>query len=102
MTSAFSRCGSLQEYLPALAHHHLEDVSYAFTAESRSSAITDPVYIRASLFVEKNPEGISSAGRAHSESDRHARAGNGRAAVAEEVYLETSQVLPKWRRDLAQ
>jgi GTP-binding protein Era len=94
------------EYLREAAFEHLEqELPYAFTAaieEFRET--TDPVYIRASLFVERDSQKrilIGEGGRTLKAIGRHARQ-RLEQLMGRRVYLDTwVKVLPKWRRDPA-
>ena len=95
------------EYLREGAFMHLEDeLPYAFTAEVEEfRETTDPVYIRASLFVERETQKgilIGEGGRTLKAIGTHARK-RLEQLLGQRVYLETwVKVLPKWRRDPAQ
>jgi GTPase len=95
------------EYLREGAFLHLEDeLPYAFTAEIEEfRETTDPVYIRASLFVERETQKrilIGEGGRTLKAIGTHARR-RLEQLLGQRVYLETwVKVLPKWRRDPAQ
>jgi GTP-binding protein Era len=95
------------EYLREGAFMHLEDeLPYAFTAEIEEfRETTDPVYIRASLFVERETQKgilIGERGRTLKAIGTHARQ-RLEQLLGRRVYLETwVKVLPKWRRDPAQ
>ena len=95
------------EYLREAAFHHLEEeLPYSFTAEIEEfRETTDPVYIRASLFVERESQKgilIGHGGQTLKAIGTHARQRLERLLGAK-VYLETRvKVLPKWRRDPAQ
>ena len=95
------------EYLREAAFAALEDeLPYAFTAEiDEFRESTDPVYIRATLFVERESQKgilIGEAGRTLKAIGKHARA-RLEQLLGRHVYLETwVKVLPKWRRDPAQ
>lgn len=95
------------EYLREAAFHHLEDeLPYSFTAEIEEfRETTDPVYIRASLFVERESQKgilIGHGGQTLKAIGTHARQRLERL-LGSRVYLETRvKVLPKWRRDPAQ
>lgn len=95
------------EYLREAAFELLGDeLPYAFTAEVdefRENA--DPVYIRATLFVERDSQKgivIGEAGRTIKELGRRART-RLEQLMGRRVFLETwVKVLPHWRRDAAQ
>ena len=95
------------EYLREAAFEILEEeLPYAFTAEIEEfREATDPVYIRANLFVETASQKrivIGAGGRTIRAIGKHARERLERL-MGRQVYLETwVQVLPKWRRDPAQ
>ena len=95
------------EYLREAAFELLQDeLPYAFTAEIEEfREDRDPVFIRASLFVEtKSQKGIviGTGGRKIRDIGRHARE-RIEQLIGRPVFLETwVQVLPKWRRDPAQ
>ena len=95
------------EYLREAAFHHLEDeLPYAFTAEIEEfRETTDPVYIRASLFVERDSQKgilIGHGGQTLKAIGIHAR-GRLEQLIGRKVFLETRvKVLPKWRRDPSQ
>ena len=95
------------EYLREAAFHHLEDeVPYSFAAEIEEfRETTDPVYIRATLFVERDSQKgilIGEAGRTLKAIGTHARQ-RLEQLTGRRVYLDTwVRVLPKWRRDPAQ
>jgi GTPase len=95
------------EYLREGAFMHLEDeLPYAFTAEIEEFRdTTDPVYIRASLFVERETQKgilIGGGGRTLKAIGTHARK-RLEQLLGQRVYLETwVKVLPRWRRDPAQ
>ena len=94
------------EYLREGAFEHLEDeLPYAFTAEIEEfRETTDPVYIRASLFVERDSQKrilIGESGRTLKAIGQHARR-RLEQLMGRRVYLDTwVKVLPKWRRDPA-
>ena len=94
------------EYLREAAFEHLEDeLPYAFTAEIEEfRETTDPVYIRASLFVERDSQKrilIGEGGRTLKAIGRHARE-RLEQLMGRRVYLDSwVKVLPKWRRDPA-
>lgn len=95
------------EYLREAAFLHLEDeLPYAFAAEIEEfREATDPVYIRASLFVERETQKrilIGEGGRTLKAIGTHARH-RLEHLLGRRVYLDTwVSVLPKWRRDPAQ
>lgn len=95
------------EYLREAAFHYLEDeVPYSFAAEVEEfRETTDPVYIRATLFVERDSQKgilIGEAGRTLKAIGQHARQ-RLEQLTGHRVYLDTwVRVLPKWRRDPAQ
>jgi GTP-binding protein Era len=95
------------EYLREAAFEHLQDeLPYAFTAEIEEfRESTDPVYIRASLFVERDSQKrilIGEGGRTLKAIGQHARR-RLEQLIGQRVYLDTwVRVLPKWRRDPAQ
>lgn len=95
------------EYLREAAFELLEDeLPYAFTAEIEEfRESTDPVYIRATLFVESPSQKqivIGAGGRMIRRIGQHARA-RIEQLIGRPVYLETwVRVLPRWRRDPAQ
>jgi GTP-binding protein Era len=95
------------EYLREGAFLHLEEeVPYAFAAEIEEfREATDPVYIRAALFVERETQKrilIGEGGRTLKAIGTHARL-RLEQLLGRRVYLETwVKVLPKWRRDPAQ
>ena len=92
------------EFLREAAFEQLEDeLPYAFTAEIEEfRETTDPVYIRAALFVERESQKgilIGEAGRTLKAIGKHARA-RLEQLLGRRVYLDTwVKVLPKWRRD---
>ena len=94
------------EYLREAAFEHLEDeLPYAFAAEIEEfRETTDPVYIRASLFVERDSQKgilIGDGGSTLKAIGRHARE-RLEGLMGRRVYLDTwVKVLPKWRRDPA-
>jgi GTP-binding protein Era len=94
------------EYLREAAFEHLEDeLPYAFAAEIEEfRETTDPVYIRASLFVERDSQKgilIGDRGATLKAIGRHARE-RLEGLMGRRVYLDTwVKVLPKWRRDPA-
>ena len=95
------------EYLREGAFLHLEDeLPYAFTAEIEEfRETTDPVYIRAALFIERETQKrilIGEGGRTLKAIGTHARR-RLEELLGRRVYLETwVKVLPKWRRDPSQ
>jgi len=95
------------EFLREAAFEHLEDeLPYAFTAEIEEfRESTDPVYIRASLFVERDSQKrilIGEGGRTLKAIGQHARE-RLEQLLGRQVYLDSwVRVLPKWRRDPAQ
>jgi GTP-binding protein Era len=95
------------EYLREAAFEKLEDeLPYAFTAEIEEfRESTDPVYIRAALFVERESQKgilIGEGGRTLKAIGKHARE-RLEQLLGRRVFLETwVKVLPKWRRDPAQ
>jgi len=95
------------EYLREAAFDLLgQEVPYSFTAEvDEFRESTDPVYIRATLFVERNSQKgilIGEHGHTIKELGRRARA-RLEDLIGSRVYLETwVKVLPKWRRNPAQ
>jgi GTPase len=95
------------EFLREAAFEHLEDeLPYSFTAEIEEfRESTDPVYIRASLFVERDSQKrilIGEGGRTLKAIGKHARE-RLEAMLGRKVYLDSwVRVLPKWRRDPAQ
>jgi GTP-binding protein Era len=95
------------EYLREAAFELLEDeLPYSFNAEIEEfRESTDPVYIRATLFVERESQKgilIGSGGHTLKALGKHARE-RMEQLLGSRVYLETHvKVLPKWRRDPAQ
>jgi GTPase len=95
------------EYLREAAFELLDDeLPYAFTAEIEEfRETTDPVYIRAALFVERDSQKgilIGEGGRTLKAIGKHARA-RLEQLLDRRVYLDTwVKVLPKWRRDAEQ
>lgn len=91
------------EYLREAAFEHLEDeLPYAFTAEVEEfREDKSPVYIRATLFVERESQKgmlIGAGGRTIKAIGQHARR-RLEDLLGQPVYLETwVKVLPKWRR----
>lgn len=91
------------EYLREAAFEALGDeVPYSFTAEvDEFREDRKPVYIRATLFVERESQKgivIGHRGATLKQIGAHARA-RLEALIGEKVYLETwVKVLPKWRR----
>jgi GTP-binding protein Era len=95
------------EFLREAAFEQLEDeLPYALTAEIEEfRETTDPVYIRAALFVERESQKgilIGEGGRTLKAIGKHARE-RLEQLLGRRVYLDTwVKVLPKWRRDPAQ
>lgn len=95
------------EYLREAAFELLGDeLPYAFTAEvDEFREHTNPVYIRATLFVERDSQKgivIGEGGRTIKELGRRART-RLEQLMGQPVFLETwVKVLPHWRRDAAQ
>jgi GTP-binding protein Era len=95
------------EYLREAAFQCLEDeVPYAFTAEIEEfRETTDPVYIRAVLFIERESQKgivIGDKGKTLKAIGTHARQ-RLESLLGRRVFLETwVKVLPKWRRNPAQ
>lgn len=95
------------EYLREGAFLHLEEeLPYSFTAEIEEfRETTDPVYIRASLFIERDSQKrilIGERGQTLKAIGKHARE-RLEQLLGRRVYLETwVKVLPRWRRDPAQ
>ena len=95
------------EFLREGAFLHLEEeLPYAFNAEIEEfRETTDPVYIRASLFVERETQKgilIGERGRTLKAIGTHARE-RLEQLLGRKVYLETwVKVLPRWRKDPAQ
>ena len=95
------------EFLREAAFEQLEDeLPYAFTAEIEEfRESTDPVYIRAALFIERESQKgilIGEGGRTLKAIGKHARE-RLEQLIGRRVFLETwVKVLPKWRRDPAQ
>jgi len=95
------------EFLREAAFEALEDeLPYAFTAEIEEfRETTEPVYIRAALFVERESQKgilIGQGGRTLKAIGKHARE-RLEQLLGQRVFLETwVKVLPKWRRDPAQ
>lgn len=95
------------EYLREAAFEHLEEeLPYAVTAEIEEfRESSDPVYIRATLFVERESQKgilIGHGGRTLKAVGTHARK-RLEALTGSRVYLDTwVQVLPRWRRDPVQ
>jgi GTP-binding protein Era len=95
------------EYLREAAFDLLSDeLPYSFTAEvDEYREGSEPVYIRATLYVERNSQKgilIGENGRTIKAIGRHARM-RLEALVGQRVFLETwVKVLPRWRRDPAQ
>lgn len=94
------------EYLREAAFDLLSDeVPYSFTAEvDEFREGSDPVYIRATLYVERSSQKgilIGEGGRTIKAMGRHARM-RLEQLMGQRVYLETwVKVLPRWRRDPA-
>lgn len=94
------------EYLREAAFELLGDeLPYAFTAEvDEFRESSDPVYIRATLFIERQTQKgilIGDKGRTIKELGRLARI-RLEGLLGQRVYLETwVKVLPKWRRNPA-
>jgi GTP-binding protein Era len=94
------------EYLREAAFDALEDeLPYAFAAEvDEYREERKPVYIRATLFVERESQKgivIGHGGATLRRIGIHART-RLEALLGEKVYLETwVKVLPRWRRDAA-
>jgi GTP-binding protein Era len=92
------------EYLREAAFELLEDeLPYSFTAEIEEfRETTEPVYIRAALFVERDSQKgilIGEGGRTLKAIGQHARA-RLEQLLGRRIYLDTwVRVLPKWRRD---
>lgn len=95
------------EYLREAAFHHLEEeLPYSFTAEIEEfRETTDPVLVRATLYVERESQKgmlIGKGGLTLKAIGTHARQRLERL-LDRKVFLETRvKVLPKWRRDPAQ
>jgi GTP-binding protein Era len=91
------------EYLREAAFELLEDeLPYAFTAEVEEFRENDdPVYIRATLYVERESQKrilIGAQGRTIKAIGQHARR-RLEGLLGSRVYLDTRvKVLPKWRR----
>jgi GTP-binding protein Era len=94
------------EYLREAAFHLLEDeLPYAVTAEVEEfREASDPVYIRATLFVERESQKrilIGAKGRTIRAVGQHARQ-RLETLLGSRVFLETwVKVLPRWRQDSA-
>jgi len=94
------------EYLREAAFDALEDeLPYAFAAEvDEYREERKPVYIRATLYVERESQKgivIGHGGATLRRIGTHAR-GRLEALLGEQVYLETwVKVLPRWRRNAA-
>ncbi|HEX9166225.1 MAG TPA: KH domain-containing protein, partial [Gemmatimonadales bacterium] len=94
------------EYLREAAFELLGDeVPYSFTAEiDEFRESTDPVYIRATLFVERQSQKailIGHQGQTIRELGTRARM-RMEALIGQRVFLETwVKVLPHWRKDAA-
>ncbi|MGH7562357.1 MAG: GTPase Era [Gemmatimonadales bacterium] len=95
------------EFLREAAFEHLEDeLPYAFAAEIEEfRESTDPVYIRANLFIERESQKrilVGKGGATLKMIGQHARR-RLEALLGRRVYLDTwVQVLPRWRRDPVQ
>lgn len=95
------------EFLREAAFMHLEDeLPYAFTAEIEEfRETTDPVYILATLFIERESQKgilIGDKGKTLKAIGTHARQ-RLENLLGRKVFLETwVKVLPKWRRDPVQ
>ena len=95
------------EYLREAAFELLSDeLPYSFTAEvDEFRESSEPVYIRATLYVERNSQKgilIGENGRTIKAIGRHARM-RLEQLLGQRVFLETwVKVLPRWRRDPAQ
>lgn len=95
------------EYLREAAFEHLDDeLPYAVAAEVEEfQEDRDPIYIRATLFVERESQKgmlIGARGRTIRRIGEHARR-RLEALLGRRVFLETwVKVLPRWRRDAAQ
>jgi GTP-binding protein Era len=94
------------EYLREAAFELLSDeLPYSFTAEvDEFREGSDPVYIRATLYVERNSQKgilIGENGRTIKAIGKHART-RLEQLMGNRVFLETwVKVLPRWRRDPA-
>ena len=92
------------EYLREAAFELLSDeLPYSFTAEvDEFREGSDPVYIRATLYVERNSQKgilIGENGRTIKAIGKHART-RLEQLIGSRVFLETwVKVLPRWRRD---
>lgn len=92
------------EYLREAAFELLSDeLPYSFTAEvDEFREGSDPVYIRATLYVERNSQKgilIGENGRTIKAIGKHARS-RLEQLMGSRVFLETwVKVLPRWRRD---
>jgi GTP-binding protein Era len=92
------------EYLREAAFELLSDeLPYSFTAEvDEFREGTDPVYIRATLYVERNSQKgilIGENGRTIKAIGQHARS-RLEQLMGARVFLETwVKVMPRWRRD---
>ena len=92
------------EYLREAAFELLSDeLPYSFTAEvDEFREGSDPVYIRATLYVERNSQKgilIGENGRTIKAIGKHART-RLEQLMGSRVFLETwVKVLPRWRRD---
>ena len=91
------------EYLREAAFEHLEEeVPYSFTSEVEEFREgTDPVYIRVTLYVERESQKrilIGASGRTIKAIGQHARQ-RLESLIGGKVYLETwAKVLPRWRQ----
>ena len=91
------------EYLREAAFQYLEDeVPYSFTSEVEEFREgTDPVYIRVTLYVERESQKqilIGANGRTIKAIGQHARQ-RLEGLIGGRVYLETwAKVLPRWRQ----
>ncbi len=91
------------EYLREAAFQYLEDeLPYAFTADVEEfQENRDPVYIRATLYVERDSQKrilIGTQGRTIKAIGQHARE-RLEGLLGSRVYLETwVKVLPRWRQ----
>ncbi|MBX3145765.1 MAG: GTPase Era [Gemmatimonadales bacterium] len=91
------------EYLREAAFQYLEDeLPYAFTADvDEFQENRDPVYIRATLYVERDSQKrilIGTQGRTIKAIGQHARQ-RLEGLLGSRVYLETwVKVLPRWRQ----
>ena len=95
------------EYLREAAFEALEDeLPYAFTAEVEEfREHSSPVYIRVTLFVERESQKgmiIGQGGRTIKADRRPRPEAASRRSSAAQVYLDCwVKVLPNWRRDAA-